>query len=244
MSLGRSVRYLFSIPSNVLMILGSSLGYFYFAGLSTFALLFVKSHYHASQAEAELVLALLVGGAVVGTLVGGRVPDILLRRGNLAARVVFPGACYVGAAVALIPGLVSSHLFPAVWFEVAGAGLISAANPPIQAARLDVVPAGLWGRAQSALTVVRSLAQALAPLVFGGVSDLVAGIVPKQAPIGTHAPAPSSHTATGLQVTFLIMLATLLAAGVFLFRARRTFASDVASAAASEESPEPPPRGR
>ena len=144
----------------------------------------------------------------------------------------------------LIPGLVSSHLFPAVWFEVAGAGLISAANPPIQAARLDVVPAGLWGRAQSALTVVRSLAQALAPLVFGGVSDLVAGIVPKQAPIGTHAPAPSSHTATGLQVTFLIMLVTLLAAGVFLFRARRTFASDVASAAASEEASEPAPASR
>ncbi len=230
-----SIKYLFSIPSNVLMIFGSSLGYFYFAGLSTFALLFVKGHFHASQATAELTLALLVGGAVIGTLVGGRLPDMLLRRGYLAARVVFPAACYVGAAVLMIPGFLSSHLTPAIWFYVAGAALISAANPPIQAARLDVVPAGLWGRAQSALTVVRSLAQALAPLVFGGVSDLVAGIVPSQAPIGTHPHAPSSHTATGLQVTFLIMIATLFAAGVFLFRARETFASDVATAAASEQ---------
>jgi hypothetical protein len=85
--------------------------------------------------------------------------------------------------------------------------------------------------------VVRSLAQALAPLVFGGVSQLIAGIFPSQAPIGdvrTHVHAPSSSTTTGLQVTFLIMLATLLAAGVFLLRARRTFASDVATAAASE----------
>jgi MFS family permease len=237
MSLVRSVRYLFSIPSNLLMILGSSLGYFYFAGLSTFALLFVKGHYGAGQAEAELVLALLVVGAVVGTLIGGRVPDILLKRGNLAARVVFPGACYIGAAVLLLPGLISSHLFPAVWFEIAGAALISAANPPIQAARLDIVPAGLWGRAQSALTVVRSVAQALAPLAFGGVSQLIAGIFPSQAPIGdvrTHVHAPSSSTSTGLQVTFLIMLVTLFAAGVLLFRARRTFASDVATAAASE----------
>jgi MFS family permease len=241
MGLLRSVRYLFSIPSNVLMIFGSSLGYFYFAGLSTFALLFVKGHYHASQAEAELVLALLVGGAVIGTLVGGRLPDRLLERGNLAARVVFPGGCYVGAALLLIPAFLSSHLTPAVYFEVAGAALISAANPPIQAARLDVVPAGLWGRAQSALTVVRSLAQALAPLVFGGVSDLVAGIVPSQAPIGTHPHAPSSHTATGLQVTFLVMIATLVAAGIFLFRARTTFASDVATAAASEPPPTPAP---
>jgi MFS family permease len=234
MGLARSVRYLFSIPSNVRMILGSSLGYFYFAGLSTFALLFVKGHFHASQAEAELALALLVGGAVVGTLVGGRLPDKLVAGGNLASRVVFPGVCYVGAALLLIPGFLSSHLTPAIWFDVAGAALISAANPPIQAARLDVVPSGLWGRAQSALTVVRSIAQALAPLIFGGVSDLVAGIVPSQAPIGTHAPAPSSHTATGLQVTFLIMIVTLVAAGIFLFRARETFASDVATAAASE----------
>lgn len=234
MGLGRSVRYIFSIPSNVLMIIGSSLGYFYFAGLQTFALLFVKGHYGASQAIAELALALLVVGAVIGTLVGGRVPDWLLKRGESGARVLFPGACYIGAALLLIPGFVGTSLTPAVWFDVAGAALISAANPPLQAARLDVVPAGLWGRTQSALTVVRSLSQALAPLVFGGVSQLVAGILPSQAPIGTRPHAPSSSTTTGLQVTFLIMLVALVAAGVLLFRARRTFASDVASAAASE----------
>lgn len=234
MSLWRSVRYIFSIPSNLLMIGGSSLGYFYFAGLQTFALLFVKGHYHASQAEAELVLALIVGGAVVGTLVGGRLPDRLLTRGDLGARVWFPGVCYLGAAVVLIPGCLGRHLMPAVWFDVAGAALISAANPPLQAARLDVVPAGLWGRTQSGLTFVRSLAQALAPLIFGGVSQLIEGIVPAQAPIGTRPHAPSTAAGTGLEVTFLIMLSTLAAAGWLLFRARRTFASDVATAAASE----------
>jgi predicted MFS family arabinose efflux permease len=53
---------------------------------------------------------------------------------------------------------VPAQLRTARWFDVPGAALIFATNPPIQAARLDVVPAGLWGRAQSALTVVRSLA--------------------------------------------------------------------------------------
>jgi MFS family permease len=247
MSLGRSVRYIFSVPSNLLMILGSSLGYFYFAGLQTFALLFVKGHYRASQATAELVLALLVVGAVIGTLVGGRIPDRLLKRGDLGARVWFPGVCYFGAAACLIPGFLGSSLTPALWFDVLGAALISAANPPLQAARLDVVPAGLWGRAQSALTVVRSLAQALAPLVFGGVAQLIAGIVPSQAPIGTHVGAPSSSTSTGLEVTFLVMIIALAAAGWLLFRARKTFASDVATAAASEPDatrvqPAAPPR--
>jgi hypothetical protein len=122
-----------------------------------------------------------------------------------------------------------------VWFDVAGAALISAANPPIQAARLDIVPAGLWGRTSSALTVVRSAAQALAPLVFGGLAQLIAGIVPQQAPIGTHPHAPAHHATTGLQASFVIMLVTLLAAGAFLLRARHTFAEDVATAAASEQ---------
>jgi len=230
----RSIRYIFSIPSNLLMIVGSSLGYFYFAGLQTFALLFVKGHFHASQATAELVLALLVVGAVIGTVLGGRLTDAMLARGHLDARVVFPGACYVGAAALLAAGFVGSSLTSALWFDVLGAALISAANAPIQAARLDIVPAGLRGRASSALTVVRSLAQALAPLAFGGISQLIAGIVPRQAPIGTHPHAPSSGATTGLQASFLIMLVALLAAGVLLFRARTTFASDVATAAASE----------
>jgi MFS family permease len=234
MPLVAAVKYILSIPSNLMMIIGSSLGYFYFAGLSTFALLFVKGHYHAGQATAELVLALLVMGALVGTLISGRLADLLLERGVLAARVWIPAGCYVGAVALLIPGFVSTKLTPALWFDVAGAGLIAAANPPIQAARLDIVPAGLWGRAESTRTFVRSIAQAIAPLLFGGVADLIAGFVPHQAPIGTHPHAPSSSQATGLEITFLIMLITLAAGGFFIARARTSYATDVATAAASE----------
>ncbi len=236
MGLVRAVRYVLSVPSNVLMIISSSLGYFFFSGLSTFALLFVRGHYHVGQAESELVLALLVGGALVGTLVSGRLTDALLRRGMLGARVWVPAICYVAAAVFLIPGFVSSHLTPAIWFCVAGAAFISAANPPLDAARLDIMPAGLWGRAESIRTFLRSLAQALAPTLFGGLADLVAGFVPEQTPIGTHVRTnPISHAhATGLEVTFLIMLVALVAAGVFLARARVTYPSDVATASASQ----------
>src|SRR5947199_600413 len=193
MRLMRAIRYILSIPPIMLLIISSALGYFYFAGLSTFALLFVRGHYHASQATAELVLALLVFGAVVGTLLSGRLTDAMLHRGNLTARVLVPAGCYLGAAVLLIPGFVSTHLTPALWFDVGGAALISAANPPIQAARLDIMPAGLWGRAESTRTFIRSIFQALAPLVFGGLAQLIAGIVPTQSPIGTHPHAPPTH---------------------------------------------------
>jgi MFS family permease len=240
MSLGRAVRYILSIPTNVMLIIGSSLGYFFFAGLQTFAVVFVRGHYHASQATATLVLGLLVLGALAGTLVTGHVTDALVRRGRLQARVWVPALCYLGAAVLLIPGLLGSHLTPAIWFDVGGAALISAANPPLDAARLDIMPPGLWGRAESTRTFLRSLAQAIAPLAFGAIADLVAGIVPAQAPIGTHTHGiVSSASGTGLQVSFLIMLSTLAAAGVFLLRARTTYPTDVATAGAAWTRPSP-----
>jgi MFS family permease len=231
MSLREAVRYILRVPTNMLLIIGSSLGYFFFAGLQTFAVVFVRGHYHASQATATLVLGLLVLGALVGTLVSGPVTDALVRRSRLEARVWVPAVCYLGAAVVLIPGLLSSKLTPAIWFYVAGAALISAANPPLDAARLDIMPSGLWGRAESTRTFLRSLATAIAPLVFGALADLVAGFVPQQTPVGTHTHGVvTSAGATGLQVSFLVMLSSLAAAGVFLLRARKTYPTDVATA--------------
>jgi hypothetical protein len=234
-----AVRYILSIPTNVLMIISSALGYFFLSGLQTFALLFVRGHYHAGQATAELVLGLLVVGAVIGTLASGRLTDVMVRSGRLEARVAIPAACYLAGAALLVPGLLSSHLTPAIWFDVGGAALLSAANPPLDAARLDIMPAGLWGRAESTRTVLRSLAQAIAPLTFGGLADLIAGIAPEQSPIGTHPAVISASAARGLQIAFLLLLGTVAAAGVILLRARSTYARDTATAAAAAPSDQP-----
>ena len=236
LSLADAVRYTLSIPSNVMMIISSSLGYFFFSGLTTFALLFVSGHYRVGPLTSDLVLALLVMGALVGTLVSGWLGDMLLRHGMLASRVWLPAVCYLGAAALLIPGFVSTSLTPALWFDVAGAALLSAANPPLDAARLDIMPAGLWGRAESIRTGVRSLSQAIAPLVFGELASLIAGFYPKSAPIGTHpSTAESIHEAHGLEITFLVLLTTLAAAGVVLLRGRHDYPRDVATAAASNQ---------
>jgi MFS family permease len=236
LSLGESVRYILSIRSNVMMIISSSLGYFFFSGLTVFALVFVRGHYGVGAFESDLVLALLVGGALIGTLVSGWLGDLLLRRGMLTSRIWLPACCYLGAALLLIPGFVSTHLTPALWFDVAGAALVSAANPPLDAARLDIMPAGLWGLAESVRTVVRSLAQALAPLIFGVLASVIAGFYPSQAPIGTHPSAAKSiHAAHGLEITFLLMITTLAAAGIVLLRGRHVYPRDVATAGASNQ---------
>jgi hypothetical protein len=156
MGLIAAVRYSLQVRSNLMMIIGTSLGYFYYSGRSAFALLFVKGHDHAGQATAELILAVLVVGAVVGTLISGRLTDLMLARGMLKARVLVPAGCYVLAALLLIPGFASSSLTPALWFDFAGVALIAAANPPVQGARLDIMPAALWGRAASGQNAIRS----------------------------------------------------------------------------------------
>ena len=234
MTLKRAVRYVLRIPTNITLIVSSSLGYFFLAGLSTFAVVFVRGHYHVSQVTATLVLGLLVIGSLIGVLISGRLTDWMLRRGFLTARMWVPGICYIAAAILLVPGLLGRSLTPAIWFDIGGAALISAANPPLDAGRLDIIVSGLWGRAESVRTLLRTVAQAIAPLLFGAIADLVAGITPHQAPIGTKTGGVSPATARGLEVSFLVMLIPLAAAGVILLRGRHAYPRDVATAAASE----------
>ncbi len=178
---------------------------------------------------------MLVIGAVIGTLLSGPLTDLLMRSGHISGPGLGPGRLQHRCRDSLlIPGFLDRQPGHRAAVRFVGTALISAANPPLDAARLDIMPPGLWGRAESVRTFLRSLAQALAPLLFGGVSDLIAGFEPQKAPIGTHTVGPvSTATGDGLQITFLIMLVSLLAAGWFLWRARLTYPGDVATAGAS-----------
>src|SRR5262249_20719395 len=113
---------------------------------------------------------------------------------------------------------------------------LSSPNPPIDAARLDVVPSRMWGRAESIRTTLRTVMEALAPLSFG----LLAGVLGGGGSGGFGSGVDETHSAVsqastrGREYPFLIMLVTRAASGVLMLRARRTYATDVASAAASE----------
>jgi hypothetical protein len=74
----------------------------------------------------------------------------------------------------------------------------------------------LWGRAEGVRTFLRTLAQAVAALAFGGVSEYVFG--------GGRA---------GLQWTFALMLVPLCASAYYLYKALATYPRDVATAAAA-----------
>jgi predicted MFS family arabinose efflux permease len=121
------------------------------------AIIFVTGHYHISQSVAS-VLTLVVGlGALAGVYLGGCTADRLLGRGYLNARVLVPTVALLTITVFLAPGIATTSLFVALPLLTAGAGLLGAANPPMDAARLDIIHPALWGRAEGVRTVLRTL---------------------------------------------------------------------------------------
>jgi MFS family permease len=216
MGLVSATRYVLAVRTNVALIVSSACGYYFLAGVQTFGVEFVRGQYHVDAALANLLMIAVGGGAAVGVVAAGPLSDMWLQRGHLQSRVTVAAVAAVATVLLFIPALVTGSILTALPYVIFAALALSAQNPPIDAARLDIMPAGLWGRAEGIRTFLRTAAQALAPLLFGMVSDYI-----------------------GLQPTFFIMLLPLAASAYFLFRARVSYPRDVATAAAASTSMPP-----
>jgi MFS family permease len=225
MGLIRAAEYVLRVRTNVVLIAASACGYFFLAGFQTFGLEFSKKQYGIDQALASTLLLVVGAGALGGVLFGGAVSDWLLRRGRLNARVLTPAVAAALTVILFLPAIFTRGAVTAVPYLTAAAFFLGAQNPPLDAARLDIMPPLLWGRAEAVRTLVRSLAIALAPLLFGAVSDYVFG-----------------GGRSGLQWTFAIMLLPLAGSSWLLFKGLRTYPADVATAAASAEAERAPQR--
>jgi MFS family permease len=211
-----ATRYILRIRTNVVLILASACGYFFLAGVQTFGVEFVTKQYRIGQALGTLVLLVVGVGGIGGVLVGGALGDLLLRRGYLNGRILVSAVAASAAVVLFLPALLMRSAFTALPYITLAAFALSAQNPPLDAARLDIMVPLLWGRAEGVRTFLRTLAQALAPLLFGVVSDYI-----------------FRGGRFGLQWTFTIMLLPLAASAYFLYRALATYPRDVATAAAA-----------
>jgi MFS family permease len=213
MGFGAALRYVLAVRTNVALIISSACGYYFLAGVQTFGTEFVSGQYHIALVAANLLLLVVGAGAVAGVLVSGPLSDVMLRHGRLNARITIPAVAATAAVVLFIPVLITHSWLTALPYVIVAGAALSGQNPPIDAARLDIMPPWLWGRAEGIRTFLRTAAQAVAPVLFGAVSTLFGGGTP------------------GLRTTFAIMLLPLAAAAVFLYRARRFYAADLVSAA-------------
>jgi len=218
LSLPAAVRHVLQVRTNVILIASSALGYFFLAGVQIFGIEFVKGQYGLGQVTANGFLLVVGAGAIVGVLAGGALSDRLLRRRYLNSRITVSALATVATVVFFIPAIATRSAAAAMPYLLGAIIMLSAQNPPIDAARLDIMPPRLWGRAESVRTLVRSIAVAIAPLLFGAISDYVFG-----------------GGRSGLQWTFVVMLVPLAVSALLLFRALRTYPGDVAAASASAQ---------
>jgi MFS family permease len=209
MGLLDAARYVLKVRTNVILIVASAAGYYFLAGVQTFGVEFVRVQYRVDAVLANLLMLVIGGGAVVGILAGGALGDALLHRGRLNGRILVSAVGAAAATLLFIPALLTHSIVTAVPYVAVAALALSAQQAPLNAARLDVIPGPLWGRAEGIRTVLRTGAQAVAPLLFGLVSD-----------------------AAGLQWTFLVMLVPLAAGSIYLFKGLKTYPRDIATAAA------------
>lgn len=213
-SLVWAIGFCLRIPTYRLLVIASALAYYFLTGATAFGMVFLIHHFGLAHAAATAMVLVLGAGALAGVVAGGRLSTWLLNRGKLAARVTVPGV----ALAASVPVFGLAIWIRSAWIGVplmaVGAALLSAAVAPLDAARLDIVHPGLWGRAEAGRMALRNLGEASAPLAFGALSSFIGG-------------------ADGLMWTFLIMLAPMLAASLFTIPGRLAYPTDVATAAAS-----------
>lgn len=216
MNIVAATKYVLSIRTNVILILASACGYYFLAGVQTFGVEFATEQYGINQAFASTLLLLVGTGGIVGVLAGGSIGDWLLKRGYINGRILVSGIAATATTAIFLPPIFATTVVTAAPYLFFATLFLSAQNPPLDAARLDIVVPLLWGRAEAVRTCARTIGVAIAPVLFGFVSDHVFGG-------GRH----------GLQWTFAVMLVPLGGSAVLLFNGLRSYPGDVANAAAS-----------
>jgi MFS family permease len=121
---------------------------------------------------------------------------------------------YIAGPFPLLGAFLTHAPLVALPLLMVGAFLVGGAGPALDAVRVDVVVPRLRGRTEAIRQMLRTLAEAGAPLVFGVLAGMLAG--------GTE----------GLRLAFMLALPFLLASGLIALIALRTYAADVTAALA------------
>lgn len=231
MSLWQAARRILAVRTNVALIASSALGYFFLQGLETFVTEYFRGRYGLGQATSSLVVVVVGVGALVGVLSGGRVADRLMRAGRVTARPLVAGVAFLGAGTLMLPAFLVPTAIIGIPLLFAGAACYGAAGPPLDAARLDVVDPGLWGRAEAVRSLFRRLFESAAPATFGILSAWFGAARGSSGGSAAGSGGMALSHGVPLAHTFAVMLLPLLIGGlVLLLVAARTYPGDRSTA--------------
>lgn len=216
------LKALVGIRTNLIVLIADSIGNFFFAGAASFAVLFVSERYDMTNATVDALAPILAAGVIAGILAGGRVGDHLTRTRGGEERIVVAAVCQLAAAALFAVALLSDTLVAAAVFLFLGSTVLGGAGPCLDAVRIDIVPAGIRGRAEAARGLLLLGSGALGPITFGLVATAFGG----------------RGAGLALRDAFLVMLGPLAAGALVLLAAARPYRGD--AQAANEPSLCPP----
>jgi predicted MFS family arabinose efflux permease len=205
-----TLRSLVTIRTNLIVLIADSIGNFFYAGAASFAVLFVSERYHMSNAKVDALAPIFAVGVIGGILVGGRVGDWLTRTRGGSQRVVVAGMCQLVATAFYGVALLSPRVLVAAVFMFVGSTVLGGAGPCLDAVRVDIIPAGMRGRAEASRGLLLLASGALGPVTFGLVAT----------GFGGHSGG------LALRDAFLVMLGPLGAAALVLLSAARPYRAD------------------
>jgi MFS family permease len=223
-SLGVVLRLLLTIRTNVIVVIADSIGNFFFAGVASFAVLFISERYDMSTALIDALAPLVAVGVIIGIVAGGRVGDRLTRERGGSRRLVVATACQLAATAIFGLSLLSPTIVVGALLLFCGATVLGGAGPCLDAVRVDIVSSNIRGRAEAARGVLTLFSAALGPVTFG----LVATAFGRR----TETSSTSSQLASGLALrdAFLVMLIPLAVGALTLLLAIPSYAADAAAA--------------
>ncbi len=218
---------LLKIRTNQFVLAADSVSNFFFAGVASFAVLFITERYRMSNARVDALAPALAIGVIAGILAGGRVGDRLTRRRGGSRRLVVASVSQLAATGFFAAALLNGSVVMAGFLLFVGASLLGAAGPCLDAVRVDIVKPEIRGRAEAARGLLTLASGALGPITFGLVATALGG---------------RGH-GMALRDAFLLMLLPLAAGALILLVAVRPYPADAAAAGTEPETPAEPAAG-
>ncbi len=215
----RDGKRILAVPTLRYLIVGTAIAAGALAGIGFWAkTFFVRQTTLTSSQASVVVAALLLLGAVLGTILGGIATDRLRGRVN-GAPMLIGGVSQTVGSLFMIVVFLDVPLAVRIVMALIGAMLLMAGFPALTAMTAEVVPAAIRGLTFSVTTFFSALVSAISPLLIGGLADQFKFVTPSGAVKGNLADA------------FLIVTPLVFIGGLVVLRGRKHVEVDTLRAA-------------
>lgn len=210
----RDIRVVLSVPSLRALMIGTAISTGALTGLAFWAALFYERHTSLrGGSSAESVGVIILFGAVIGTILGGRAADRARER-DPGAPMRLAGITQSIAGVVLAASFLHEPLVVRLPVQLIGVAFVVAAFPALSAKTSQVVQPQVRGTAFALSGFLAALASAISPLLIGVIAD--------RFPIFIH-----GHRKGNLATAFLIVTPLILVGALVVLNGRRHVQADL-----------------